>query len=423
MRVIVVGAGLSGLATAYRVLRAGIDVVVLEARSRVGGRAWQLPVGDAYTFEAGCEVLDDAHGSLIRLAGELGVAIRRAEPWAGHGEPDLPRWLVDGERSAGDPPLEPEDLALYRELEEELSALAGRIDPLYPEQTDSAGELDATTVGAWLRERRASRRLLAVAETWYAVASASVPIEHMSLLALATKLAAGAAPHGLRLRFDGGPSALADRLASELEGRLRLGAAAAAVGQSRNGVRLRLADGTAERGDRAVIAIPLTVQRDIRFDPPLPPKRHQALAQARYGEAVKAAVVFAEPFWRGRLPVVSDRGVLYEPNAGRPVLGLFAGSTAAARLGALQAAVEEILGSSVPAPRAAASVCWGDEPFSKGSYLILGAGQLTSWGRHLADPHGRVHFAGSETSTLPSYMEGAIRAAERCAREVLASGR
>jgi monoamine oxidase len=67
-------------------------------------------------------------------------------------------------------------------------------------------------------------------------------------------------------------------------------------------------------------------------------------------------------------------------------------------------------------------VDWAAEPFSRGSYLIFGPGDLTTWGRRLAEPHGRVHFAGSEASDLPSYAEGAVRAGERAADEVLAAG-
>jgi len=125
--------------------------------------------------------------------------------------------------------------------------------------------------------------------------------------------------------------------------------------------------------------------------------------------------------------VVSDLGVVYEPEPVQPLLGLFAGSTAArplARLGGrrrreeLLARVGAAVGVSPPAPRAVASVVWSRERFSKGSYLIFGPGDLTGWGRRLAEPHGLVHFAGSEASALPSYMEGAILAAERVAREV-----
>jgi monoamine oxidase len=54
--------------------------------------------------------------------------------------------------------------------------------------------------------------------------------------------------------------------------------------------------------------------------------------------------------------------------------------------------------------------------------VIFGPGHLTTWGHRLAEPHGLLHFAGSEASELPSYVEGALRAGERAANELLAAG-
>ena len=56
------------------------------------------------------------------------------------------------------------------------------------------------------------------------------------------------------------------------------------------------------------------------------------------------------------------------------------------------------------------------------SYLIFAPGELRGFGASLADPAGPVHFAGAETSELPSFMEGAVRAGERAAAEVSAAG-
>ena len=56
------------------------------------------------------------------------------------------------------------------------------------------------------------------------------------------------------------------------------------------------------------------------------------------------------------------------------------------------------------------------------SYLIFAPGELDGWGNRLGEPDGRVHYAGAETSALPSFMEGAARAGERAAGEVLAGG-
>jgi monoamine oxidase len=378
--VAVVGAGLSGLTAAHRLARTGVEVVALEARPRVGGRALRLQVR-GFPFDAGCEAFDDADERLRALAAELGVPTWLAQPWSGRREESPP---------------------VLRQLEEEVAGLAARIDRAHPEDVEGAGGLDARTLGGRLAELGASTADQAEAELRYAVASSGVPIGQMSLLAYAAKVAAGAARTGLTLRLEGGANRLAEALAADLD--VRLGAEVTEI-EERWGVRIRLADGSTLRARRAIVAVPLTVLGRIRFDPPLSEHRRRALREALYGDVVKAAVALDEGA-RGA-PELTAEGLFYRPDPRSPLVALFAGAGAATR-----ARERETL----------SLVDWTRDPFARGSYLIFGPGHLTSWGRRLAEPHGRILFAGAETSNLPSYAEGAVRAGERAAAELLAAG-
>jgi monoamine oxidase len=395
-QVLVVGAGLSGLAAAYRLEREGIDVAVVEARERVGGRAWRIPVGDAF-FDAGCEALDWEHAALRSLADEVGVSTWEAPPWSSAPPEDL-----DGA-----------DAELFEEFEREIEGLAARVDPDHPEDVEGAAELDGQSLAGWLAARGASARVLEAVEDWIAVASSTVPTSEMSLLAYAVKLAAGAAPTGLTLRFDGGPTALAEALLAALDGRVEVSRPVAALEDDGSGVTIRLADRTIARAERALLAVPLTAQRGIRFDPPLPELRRQALVQGRYGAVVKEAALFGGQFSVPD-PELSPEGHFYAAAHDPRLLVRFAGAGAAQRSVVLADAAGAV-------PAAQVSVDWSAETWNRGSYLILGPGQLLAWGQRLGEPHGRIHFAGVERSTLKSYMEGALRAANEASAEVLAA--
>ena len=73
--VVVLGAGLAGLAAARDLARGGADVVVLEARDRVGGRVEAATLADGRRVQLGGEVIGHAHVAYRELAGELGLTI------------------------------------------------------------------------------------------------------------------------------------------------------------------------------------------------------------------------------------------------------------------------------------------------------------------------------------------------------------
>jgi len=73
-------------------------------------------------------------------------------------------------------------------------------------------------------------------------------------------------------------------------------------------------------------------------------------------------------------------------------------------------------------PREVVEINWSAEPWNRGCPVaVLGPGTLTEFGDVLRRPVGRIHFAGTETSTYwNGYMDGAVRSGERAAAEVLA---
>ena len=157
---IVVGGGVSGIAAAVQLHAAGADVVLLEARGRLGGRVATAAVGGV-AVERGGEFLDAApDGALLPLLERLGVATAPAsQDGAGHRTGTLGVGLVDvgGIRRHGrDLPAAAVDPIAA--LERDLDDLAARIDPIAPWELDGAGALDATSLADRLAEHGADSR-------------------------------------------------------------------------------------------------------------------------------------------------------------------------------------------------------------------------------------------------------------------------
>jgi monoamine oxidase len=395
---VVIGAGLSGLAAAHRLAAAGADVAVLERSARVGGRVWS-PTDEGVRFEAGGEAVDLANTALRGLAVEVGAGLRlSAVGWGDHG-PVPVVWHVAGRRSE-------RATGAYLRLQDELARLGAAPDPA----------ADAVTVDGWLRAGGAGAHERAVAETAVAVTASTVPLRLMSLYALAVKSAARGGPgDGSELRFRDGAGGFAERIAAGLGERVLPRRQAGAVRVRAGAVVVDAPGGAPIAARRAVVAVPLHARARIGGLPPVP--------AGRYGVAVKSLLVLADDLPpQAPAAVVTDTVICYAYRHGPRTLGSFVGSTPAAWL---------LRSPRSLADRAVAEAVWRCfgarlarvvRVAYPRSYVIFGPGELTSWGGRLGEPHGPVHFAGAETSELPSFMEGAVRAGERAAAEVLQAG-
>jgi monoamine oxidase len=395
--VAVVGAGISGLVAAHRLRAEGAGVVVLEASGRVGGRVW-TPTVAGVRFEAGGEAVDRVNATLRAVAGEVGAELRESEVgWGDHG-PVPVTWHVGGRTFA-------RAEGAYLRLGDELDRLGAE-----------AEADDALSVAEWLAAQGASAYERAVCETGIAVTASTVPLRLMSLRALAVKHAArSGAGDGSELRFADGAGGFAERIAAGLGERLLLGRPAVAVRAGADGVEIEAPGGPPVRAGRAVVAVPLHARARIAGLRPTP--------GGRYGVAVKSLFMVADDLPEAApAAVITDSVIGYTYRHGPRTLGSFVGSTPAGWLVRQPPAIAD------RAVAEAVRACFGTRleravrvPYRR-SYLIYAPGELAGWGSRLGEPDGRVHYAGAETSTLPSFMEGAARAGERAAAEVLAAG-
>jgi monoamine oxidase len=389
-KVAVVGAGLAGLAAADALRSRGMEVVVLEARERVGGRVWSVPFAGGVA-ERGAEFVFPTDELLRATAERLGLRLVRKGTHYGDREP------------RGGEPVAPA----------ELDAAVARLGAA-PRKGTVREALDSLGLPTGVAEA-----ILARVEV-----SSGYPGDDLD----ASVLAETGAGFG---RFDtfgieGGNSRLAEALAAPLGKDLRLGTPVGEIVWGDGPIRLRSAALELE-ADRAVIATPATI--DIRFDPPLPEAKARALEGVRYGQAAKLHVGLPVRVEPSAVLAVPDRFWSYTQLGAdgqpAPFAASFAGTPGAldrlrveegpeswlAALAALrpelQLDTEEVQLST-----------WKDDPWTRGAYSARSRSSPLDTAE-LARPVGPLAFAGEHTAgEWHGLMEGALRSGVRAAEDV-----
>ncbi len=263
-----IGAGLAGLAAARDLAAAGTDVVVLEARDRVGGRVEQLSIDDGRPIQLGGEVVGPFHTAYLGLVEELGLTMQ-ASYVAVSGETTYD--LVEGvERGKSWPFSTPEDRADYERVERLYGRLVSTVDPDNPWVHPEASQLDGTSVGAWLRSVGARPAVVRSLDD-EALYLADGSIERTSLLAALRKSAAAddrsfySAQIWESLQVAEGSAEVAERMAAELGSRVRLRAVVRSVSVASSGCTVALTTGEVIDAEAVVCAVPASVLHDIEI--------------------------------------------------------------------------------------------------------------------------------------------------------------
>jgi monoamine oxidase len=441
--VCVVGAGLAGLTAARDLEGAGVSVVVLEARDRVGGRLLNHPLpGTDHVVEVGGQWIGPTQDRLAALAQELGV-----QTFPTHAKGDnLVEWQGRLVRYRGPiPRISPAVLADVAQAQARLDRMARQVDPQAPWQAARAERWDAQTCATWIARNTVTRGAATLLEIAVEAVWAAEPAD-LSLLHVLFYVASAGSFDALigteggaqQDRFVGGSQLVALRLAERVRGPLVLKAPVRAIAQDAGGVTVR-ADGHSARTRAAIVALPPTLTARIAYAPALPAARDQLVQRMPQGTVTKCMAVYDEPFWRHEglsgqgLSVRGPTRIVFDnspPDDSRGVLLGFLEGRGARELGAWDPAARRhavvdgfrrLFGPRAGRPIDYVERSWADEEFTRGCYgCYLPPGAWTAHGHALRAPVGRLHWAGAETATRWSgYMDGAVRSGERAASAVL----
>lgn len=436
--VIVIGAGLAGLQAALLLQDQGLDVLVLEAGDRVGGRVRTLDQLPGRPEAGGSEVgagYARVRDMLSRLGGlpmeswlknvQLEFALHidgttmPADQW-----PDSPlNRLTGAERNTG--PMGPFALAgMYTPRPVPLPDLDSWLQP-------GAAQYDVP-YDQFLRQQGASDEALRLLRTQIPADSLD-GLSALWQLRLARFQSAVGSLAGLE-KITTGASRLPEGMAGLLRREVRLNTPVAGIDVAGDGVAVTTAAGQRLRAGHCVCSIPLTMLRELGITPALPARQAAAVAEIPQGHNTGVFFLVKQPYWEedglpaslwtntsfGRIFRFSTADGYYlwlnrDGSCNRELRDLDDATVMARTLQELNTLRPSTVGRVEPM----AVMNWSRHPWLRGHNAYRAPGQVSRFGDVLGQAHGRLHFAGEHTATLMFGMEGAMESGERAALEIL----
>ena len=449
-KVIVLGAGLSGLAAAFELVQGGHDVTVLEARLRPGGRiqTWSDPFADGLYTEAGAAGIIPSEPDLVlRYLKLFNIPLAPPE------QIDLPiLHYFRGVRI-----IDPGDSLIHWPLdltdeERSLGLLGMRtryIKPAVDEivQANRDGTMDEVVAKydrmsfhEFLANAGASPdaiSLLAV-EDWDLVGEGTDRQSAFDVLCQTTTYSAFT---GTRYSIEGGNDVLPKAMAASLGERMNYGSEVARIERDNTGVRIMFTKcGTAHTisGDYVICTLPFSILRRLEVSPPFSAEKQLTIKGLSYASISRVFLQVSRRFWLDEglsgyaftdLPTSFSWGGAPQPRRMRGILQVFTMGPHARRVGEMDepervsfvlSQVEKIYPDIAKYCEGGVSKCWDLDPYSLGAFSWCKPGEMQTMLPQIARPEGRVLFAGEHTASLllRNSVQGAIESGIRAAKEI-----
>jgi monoamine oxidase len=432
--VIIIGAGAAGLAAARDLGKAGLSVIVCEARSRIGGRIFtQYNSASSSPIELGAEFI---HGKSKEIFSIIEEAHLEVEEVTG-------RHLFIDEGK----------LSTSREF---WSAVENVLAKMRDDIKDSSFEDFLRSLPDDEYSPRAKEIAKRFVEGFHAAESERIGIHGLTAIEDASHPIDG----DRAFRLLNGYEAITNWLQHEIEangGTIALDATVRDLSWQRNAVEVRRVEGYVHHATAALITIPLsllqletTEKSAISFDPPLPDWKLQAIRGLEMGSALRVALHFTDRFWENlTLPGTGERGLnnlgfIHYADVPLPtwwttlpeheaILIGWAGGPEAKRLS--RASDDEIMSRALESLSRIFGLAeselrqritktyfhnWGADEYTLGAYSYLPVNGIEHQ-LNLAKPVDSTLFFGGEATSIGNVgtVHGAIQSGQRAAREIL----
>jgi len=418
-KVIIIGAGFSGLAAAYSLKKKNIDFIILESRSRIGGRVFSHTMDEAekLVIELGAEWVGASHNRLISLTEEMELKLENNQfdtnliyrgEFFKKGEWDYSNeWKLKFESL----------LKAYPDLTNDDKINLDKIDwwrylvnnGCQGRDLDLRELADSTDFGETIRSVSAFSALAEYAE--------SSPKNEMDY------------------KIQGGNGKLAERLADRIGlEKILLKTKVERIVQGKN-VIVYCNNGETYEADKIICTAPTLAVKKIKWEPELSIEMQGALNQLQYARINKNPILFKERFWNDEsfdlltdTPAhyfyhatknqVSKKGVLISYTIGDKA-AVIASQNDAWKADMLHQNLSPYFGNIKDMIEKQTNYYWGDDEISLGAYATYGKGQWFGLQPILKKPFLNTHFAGEHLADWQGFMEGAINTGEEAAEAIL----
>ena len=441
-RIIVVGAGLAGLSCAYELDQAGFNVILIEARSRPGGRVrtYRDPFADNLYAEMGAEYVDSTDMYVKEYCKKFDLKVLPAKQYDGvyvRGQ----RLTMEGLRSGKD--LLPFKGTLKGKLfGQEVQYIQKWIDLVnqkgvsYPE----VQALDKISVEEMLKKGGAPKDIIDLYTYTNATESTTVPSKMSALyMVLANTRTSAFNENTVEGRIFGGNNQLPKILAKKLGTKIKYNRSLQSLVFDSKGVIATIEENgkkTTIKGIKCVLAIPASILRNININPGFSTEKINCIQKQQYGHAMKIAMQYRRRFWDDKNSigqrVFTDTSLrrIYHFSIDQPgprgILLSFTSGEDAIKLGRLdenkrvkiaQNTCKNIWPESPQYWEKGITKYWNEDPWVKASYSLAGIGQK-GFREILAKREGSVFFAGEHTAVQRASMNGAIESGLRVMEEL-----
>ncbi|KAI0880229.1 uncharacterized protein GGS22DRAFT_182454 [Annulohypoxylon maeteangense] len=446
--IVVIGAGYSGLQAAYSAQQAGLSVAVVEARDRVGGKSWSVPLsnGRGVADLGAAWVNDTLQPRIWSYIKRFGLQENIVKQRLGHTAVLL---TADGTRIESPQGVTPE---FSSEDKKNLERIRDHIQAESLKPNGLRKEDDDISLDQYVRNLGGSPQTLGMVNLWVRVMHGFESTEESAawfidycrsnrgLLAIRGDDASG----GNYMRLSSGTQSVAKGIANLIgHGKIHLSSPVASIEDNKTYVAITTSNGKVFNARKAIISIPSTMYKELNFSPPLPAAVQEVTNGTRLGHYNKAIVFYERPWWRdlgfngffmsyngpaclGRDTSIDKDGVysftcFVNGDEGKKWAKLYPHERRKVILDELATIFNVGPDSEVYRPIEFFEQIWQHETFSRGALApVTALGHYAKFVDVYGKPVGNLHFVGTEYSTdWKGYMEGALASGEKGAKEAI----